>query len=88
VAGVAWAQHTGISKVEVGIDDNWHEAILADTAGPDTWRQWKYDWDAPAGAHRLSVRATDAKGVLQIQTPAPPAPNGATGWHTKTVKVS
>ena len=43
VAGVAWAPTTGISKVEVQVDDGpWQATELADTAGPDTWRQWVY----------------------------------------------
>jgi DMSO/TMAO reductase YedYZ molybdopterin-dependent catalytic subunit len=88
VAGVAWAQHTGISKVEISIDDTWHDATLADTAGPDTWRQWKYDWaDATPGTHKLAVRATDAKGLVQTSDLAAPAPDGATGWHTRSVKI-
>ncbi|MCW2810684.1 MAG: yedY, partial [Friedmanniella sp.] len=88
VAGVAWAQHTGISKVEVQIDGgSWETAQLADTTGPDTWRQWRYVWAAGAGDHTLSVRATDAKGQLQIAAQAAPAPDGSTGYHQVRVKV-
>jgi DMSO/TMAO reductase YedYZ molybdopterin-dependent catalytic subunit len=87
VAGVAWDQHTGISKVEVGVDGSWHEAELAEVTGADTWRQWRYRWDATPGRHDLSVRATNANGELQTQASAPPAPDGATGWHTITVDV-
>jgi DMSO/TMAO reductase YedYZ molybdopterin-dependent catalytic subunit len=83
VAGVAWAQHTGISRVEVRVDGGaWVAAELADTVGPDTWRQWRYDWDAAPGEHVVAVRATDADGVVQVEAEAPPAPDGATGWHT------
>jgi DMSO/TMAO reductase YedYZ molybdopterin-dependent catalytic subunit len=88
VAGVAWAQHTGISKVEVQIDqDPWQRAQLAEVVGPDTWRQWKFDWTAPTGDHTIIVRATDANGKLQIADVAPPAPNGATGYHQVQVRV-
>ncbi|GAA1727407.1 molybdopterin-dependent oxidoreductase [Isoptericola hypogeus] len=83
VAGVAWAQHTGIGRVEVRVDDgDWVAAEVADTVGPDTWRQWRYDWDAAPGDHLVAVRATDAGGVVQTDAQAPPAPDGATGWHT------
>ncbi len=42
VAGVAWAQHTGIDAVEVRIDDGeWKQAELATEDTVDTWRQWK-----------------------------------------------
>jgi len=33
------------------------------------------------------VRATDAEGTVQTEAQAPPAPDGATGWHTITVNV-
>lgn len=88
VAGVAWAQHTGIGKVEVQVDQgDWVSTELADTTGPDTWRQWKYDWPATSGDHTIQVRATDLKGVVQTADYAPPAPNGSTGYHSVSVKV-
>ena len=81
VAGVAWAQHTGISAVEVQIDEEpWQPAQLAETVGPDTWRQWQFDWAATSGMHTITVRATDADGQLQTADVAPPAPDGATGY--------
>ena len=88
VAGVAWAQHTGISAVEVQVDQNgWQQAQLAETVGPDTWRQWKYEWAATPGTHRLTVRAIDRTGKLQIAEQASPMPDGATGYHSIQVKV-
>ena len=88
VAGVAWAQHIGVGGVEVQVDDGpWNRADLAETTGPDTWRQWRYAWAATSGKHRLAVRATDAKGALQVAAEAPPAPNGATGYHSVSVTV-
>jgi DMSO/TMAO reductase YedYZ molybdopterin-dependent catalytic subunit len=88
VAGVAWAQHTGISKVEVSVDGGeWEKATLAETTGADTWRQWHLSWAATPGDHTLTVRATDADNTLQAQQTAPPAPDGATGWHTVDVTV-
>ncbi|WP_438865822.1 molybdopterin-dependent oxidoreductase [Paractinoplanes atraurantiacus] len=89
IGGVAWAQHTGIAKVEVQVDDEpWAEATLAATVSVDTWRQWSYTWQASPGEHRLRVRATDRNGQTQTSTPAPPAPDGATGWHAIKVKIS
>ncbi|WP_214413491.1 molybdopterin-dependent oxidoreductase [Sphaerisporangium fuscum] len=88
VAGVAWAQHRGVDAVEVRVDRGaWRQARLAETPGPDTWRQWVYDWDAAPGAHTIEVRATDATGYTQTPDSAPPAPDGATGWHSITVQV-
>ena len=61
IAGVAWAQTIGISAVEVSIDDGpFMPAQLADEHNVNTWRQWKLDWDAPPGRHRITARATDA----------------------------
>ncbi|BDD80654.1 putative oxidoreductase [Tsukamurella pulmonis] len=86
VAGVAWAQHTGIGQVEVRADaGEWVRAELADTVGPDTWRQWHVSLPLAGGDHTLEVRATDAAGRVQTDEPAPPAPDGATGWHRVSV---
>ena len=88
VAGVAWAQHIGIAKVEVRVDDGpWNEADLGEVLTADTWRQWKYDWDATPGRHSLTVRATDAHGTVQPEERVDPFPDGATGWHSVTVGV-
>ncbi|WP_239073238.1 molybdopterin-dependent oxidoreductase [Sediminihabitans luteus] len=88
VAGVAWHQHTGIAKVEVQVDDEeWVEAELAEVVSADTWRQWVHRWDATSGSHTLRVRATDADGQVQTSDTAPPAPDGATGWHEVDVRV-
>ncbi|AXH95793.1 molybdopterin-dependent oxidoreductase [Ornithinimicrobium avium] len=89
VAGVAWAQHRGISKVEVRVDDGvWSEATLLAEPTVDAWRLWTWEWsDAEAGQHELTVRATDGTGELQTDRTAPPAPDGASGWHTVRVTV-
>ena len=89
VAGVAWAQHRGISRVEVRVDGGaWQPATLAAVPSVDTWRQWSWTWRTTPGKHRLTVRATDNAGVTQTARQAPPAPNGASGWHSITVSVS
>ncbi|WP_346538253.1 molybdopterin-dependent oxidoreductase [Micromonospora sp. DPT] len=88
VAGVAWAQHRGISRVEVRVDGGpWREATLAPTVSVDTWVQWSWRWDATPGEHTLQVRATDAAGETQTGREQPVEPDGATGWHTVKVTV-
>ncbi|MGC4875391.1 molybdopterin-dependent oxidoreductase [Micromonospora sp. DT43] len=88
VAGVAWAQHRGISRVEVRVDGGpWQEAELAPTVSVDTWVQWSWRWDATPGEHQLQVRATDATGATQTERTQSVAPDGATGWHTVAVNV-
>lgn len=89
VAGVAWSQHVGLSGVEVRVDDGrWQEATLAEAISADTWRQWSFPWKATSGKHFLSVRATDANGVKQIEQVADVVPDGATGLHSIFVNVS
>jgi DMSO/TMAO reductase YedYZ molybdopterin-dependent catalytic subunit len=91
VAGVAWAPTRGISKVEVqlGADQPWVEAELSEPLSDNAWVQWRVDWDANAeGGHVLRCRATDGEGNLQTDEVAPPAPDGATGWHAQRVFVS
>ncbi|MEO3809732.1 molybdopterin-dependent oxidoreductase [Sphaerisporangium sp. B11E5] len=89
IAGVAWAQHRGVDAVEVQIDKGpWQQARLADVPSPDTWRQWVLEgWNATPGNHTIAVRATDATGYTQTDKYAPPAPDGATGWHSVLVVV-
>ncbi|HEX6300145.1 MAG TPA: molybdopterin-dependent oxidoreductase [Acidimicrobiia bacterium] len=91
VAGVAWAPTLGISKVEVqlGADQPWVEAELSEPLSESAWVQWRVDWDVAAeGGHELRCRATDGEGNLQTEEINPPAPDGATGWHTRRVFVS
>lgn len=88
VAGTAWAQQRGIDRVEVRVDGGpWNDAELAEEYSLDTWRQWTWRWDATPGTHTLEVRATDGEGRVQDEQRRPPIPDGATGWHSRTVTV-
>ncbi|NUS14521.1 MAG: molybdopterin-dependent oxidoreductase, partial [Streptomyces sp.] len=88
VAGVAWAQHRGIDKVEVRVDDGpWQEADLAAEDTRDTWRQWSLPWRATKGGHTLTVRATDRTGAVQTDQRTRTIPDGASGWHSVVVTV-
>ena len=89
VAGVAWAQHRGVSKVEVRVDGGrWHQARLAEVPSVDTWRQWLWVWEATSGEHILEVRATDRTGATQPEKRTDPFPSGATGWSSTPVTVA
>jgi len=82
LAGVAWAQHTGVDAVEVRVDDGeWATAELAAVPGIDTWVQWVAETTVEPGQHTVEVRATDASGHTQPSERVDPIPNGATGWH-------
>jgi DMSO/TMAO reductase YedYZ molybdopterin-dependent catalytic subunit len=83
VGGVAWAQHTGIDRVELRLDgQSWAEAELARVPNVDTWVQWSGTVDVAPGAHTLAVRATDRSGYTQTGVRTGVVPDGATGWHT------
>jgi DMSO/TMAO reductase YedYZ molybdopterin-dependent catalytic subunit len=89
IAGVAWAQHNGVSAVEVRVDSGpWQQARLMPVPSIDTWRQWTVPWDAAPGRHRLTVRAYDTAGVMQTEDERPVLPDGATGWHSVDVSVT
>ncbi|MET0324676.1 MAG: molybdopterin-dependent oxidoreductase [Ilumatobacteraceae bacterium] len=88
IAGVAWSPIVGIATVEVQVDDGpWRPATLGDAATGNTWVQWYLPWDAVAGEHEIRVRATNADGETQTEQRQSPAPDGATGWHTRSVRV-
>ncbi|MDQ2848004.1 MAG: molybdopterin-dependent oxidoreductase [Actinomycetota bacterium] len=82
VAGVAWAQHRGISKVQVQIDNKpWADCTLSKPVSKDTWVQWSYQWDVTPGYHTIKCRAIDGTGALQIAAEQDVIPNGATGYN-------
>lgn len=89
VGGVAWAQHRGIARVEVRVDDGpWRTAQLGPDIGDDCWRQWYLPWDATPGLHRLAVRATDRDGDVQTAERATPFPDGSSGIQEVVVTVT
>ena len=88
VAGVAWAQHRGISKVEVQVDQGRgpprdSRSTRASTRGASG----STSGTRRPGSHDLRVRAYDASGEVQSPYEAPPAPDGATGIHVVNVRV-
>ncbi|MGP4032329.1 molybdopterin-dependent oxidoreductase [Pseudarthrobacter sp. 1C304] len=86
--GVAWAQHTGIGKVELRVNRGaWQQAELAPGISTDTWYQWKLALPLTPGRYEVQVRATDLTGAPQVEDRAPVAPSGATGFHTVRVDV-
>lgn len=89
VAGVAWAQHRGVTGVQVQIDDGeWQDATLSGEVSTDTWRQWLYEWDARGtGPHTIRCRAVDPTGTQTDQAQGV-MPDGATGWDSRSVTVT
>jgi DMSO/TMAO reductase YedYZ molybdopterin-dependent catalytic subunit len=88
IAGVAWAPARGVRAVEIRLDDDqWQPCRIGDVASENTWVQWLHEWDATPGDHEISVRAIAADGDVQTGDIASPAPDGATGWHTRRFRV-
>jgi DMSO/TMAO reductase YedYZ molybdopterin-dependent catalytic subunit len=65
LVGRAWSGVAPTSRVEVGIDDAWHDATLGEPLGHFAWRAWSFGWDATPGPHTLRCRATDESGDRQ-----------------------
>ncbi|MBB1156086.1 MULTISPECIES: molybdopterin-dependent oxidoreductase [Amycolatopsis] len=85
VAGIAWAQHTGIEKVEVRADNGpWQETTLSAEVNRNTWRMWWTELDVRPGSRQVVCRATDKSGYTQTDQRAGTVPDGATGWHAIT----
>jgi DMSO/TMAO reductase YedYZ molybdopterin-dependent catalytic subunit len=89
VGGSAWAQHTGIARVEFQLDGGpWQQAELGGVPSVDTWVQWAGDAEVEPGDHTLVVRATDRSGYTQTSVPADVVPDGATGWHSVSFEAN
>ena len=83
--GRAWSGYGPIARVEVSSDDGatWSDAALEPAPAPYAWVGWTFDWDAPAGRHRLRARATDETGATQPDDP----PWNAGGFSNTTPQV-
>lgn len=89
VAGVAWAPTTGVGGVEVSVDDGpWVRARLAEPLSTSTWLQWWIDLPVEPGRRRLRARMIDTAGRTQPEGPRSVLPDGAEGWHARTVTVA
>jgi DMSO/TMAO reductase YedYZ molybdopterin-dependent catalytic subunit len=89
VAGVAYAQHRGIGKVEVRADGGpWVAAELATEVNRETWRMWRAELELGPGQHTVECRATDQTGATQTDQRVAPIPDGATGWHSTRFSVA
>ncbi|HVX30308.1 MAG TPA: molybdopterin-binding oxidoreductase, partial [Nitrolancea sp.] len=56
---------------------------------PLAWTIWTYNWTPPdEGRYSIVVRATDGTGETQTNQENPPAPDGATGYHTVQVHAA
>ena len=88
IAGTAWAPPGGVCGVRVQINGGpWLDTELGPELAPTAWRQWRFDWRATPGRHRLQVSA-EGRGGSQPTRHAPPYPAGTTGLHAITVSIA
>jgi DMSO/TMAO reductase YedYZ molybdopterin-dependent catalytic subunit len=88
IAGVAFAGDREVSKVEVSTDagETWEAAEIKPALSGFSWVLWHKEWTDPTpGEHTLVARATDGRGVVQTQRRAAPIPDGASGYHSRTL---
>lgn len=92
IAGVAFSGERGISEVDVSFDlgQSWQRATLKRPLSALTWVLWELPWRVPsqAGSYTITARAIDLQGNVQDPRPAPPLPDGASGYHTITIVVA
>jgi DMSO/TMAO reductase YedYZ molybdopterin-dependent catalytic subunit len=91
VGGVAFAGSRGIKRVEFSGDNGrtWNDAKLEKPLSALAWTIWTYNWTPPnEGRFSIMVRATDGTGETQTNQENPPAPDGATGYHTVQVHAA
>lgn len=70
LSGRAWSgAGVAVTRVNIGIDGDWHDATLDAPIGKYVWQAWSFDWQAEPGSHVLACRATDATGNAQPLAP-------------------
>jgi len=82
ILGRAWSGEAPVARVEFAVDGAWRDAPLDAPAGEHAWRGWRAVWEAAAGEHELSCRATDAAGNVQPLEP----PWDVTGFGNNAVQ--
>lgn len=90
IGGIAHAGDRGIKRVELSVDGGrtWLEARLVPPLSANSWTLWSLRWAAPRGGQFvLKVRATDGLDRVQVAEARQSFPDGATGWHTATIRV-
>lgn len=66
LCGRAWSgAGAAISNVEWSCDGQWQQATIQSSDHPYSWCSWEAQWQASAGQHTLSCRATDDNGNTQ-----------------------
>lgn len=90
IAGVAFAGDRGIARVDISTDGGrtWNAADLKRPLAAQTWVLWEFPWQPAPGNYVIAARAIDGDGYVQSPNPAPPLPDGASGYHAVGVTVA
>jgi hypothetical protein len=88
VGGIAFAGARGIQGVEWWVDEGpWMTAEIDRPLSQLTWVLWRGLAELSPGEHKITVRAIDDSGEIQTEKESKTHPNGATGYHSKTITV-
>lgn len=89
IGGIAFAGDRGIERVEVSYDRGmtWQPAQVKEALSPYTWVLWATErTDLFPSDGTITVRAVDKTGAVQTAEHAYPLPDGASGYHTISVR--
>ena len=93
ITGVAFADTSGVERVEVSTDagETWAAAELFPGPTTQVWTLWRYEWLSPGvGLHTLKARGADGSGQTQSDEAGVLAgvfPNGTSAIHSRPVTV-
>jgi hypothetical protein len=93
ISGVAFADTSGVARVEVSVDGGAHWSDATTFPGPSTmtWTTWQWEWAAPAvGQQVIKARATSGAGQTQVDAGGfltGVFPDGTTSIHSIAVTV-
>lgn len=99
ISGIAYADESGVQRVEVSADGGitWAAADLAPGPSPLVWTEWRYQWRPPAVSQptRVILTARATSGLGHTQRPGADEsglldgvfPNGTSDMHRIVVTV-
>jgi len=87
LGGIAYAGARGIMSVELKVNDKeWIPAEVNRHLSPITWVLWVAELEIPPEESTVTVRAFDGDGNMQTEESSAPHPDGASGYHSITIK--
>jgi DMSO/TMAO reductase YedYZ molybdopterin-dependent catalytic subunit len=94
ISGIAFANTSGVEKLEVSTDNGatWHDAELTPGPSPRVWTEWRHQWQqSDPGSYVIRARVTDGEGRRQhfwnSRLLGGIKPNGTDEQHSLAVTV-